>query len=189
MAKQLYQGKESVSGQPAGDEYIPGQRIREEAHGQLNFDGMERPVEDSGSLMPYPRSTDPLNYEDDIVWIHDPQDFDFVRVTTMLEYDPREAPYLWSWGPLMYLVGYSIHRPDAPPTRQPWGAYKWERRAFHVRIDNVGDSLGPRETRYGRGRPVDGVDPLTVFPGVYGEQNERTWGGPNPWGYFLTDRC
>lgn len=83
MAEQLYQGKESVIGQPAGDEYIPGQRIREEAHGQLNFDGMERPVEDSGSLMPDPRTTDSLNFEDDIVWIHDPQDFDFVRVTTM----------------------------------------------------------------------------------------------------------
>ena len=66
MAEQLHQGKESVIGQPANVEYIPGQRIREEAHGQLNFEGMERPVEDSGSLMQDPETIDPLTYEDEI---------------------------------------------------------------------------------------------------------------------------
>ena len=30
-----------------------------------------------------PRTIDPVTYEDDIVWIHDPHDIDFVRVTTM----------------------------------------------------------------------------------------------------------
>ena len=165
----------------------PGQQSHEEAHGQLSLEGLERaPDQDSGSSMQDPETIDPLTYEDEIVWIHEPQNFDFVRVTTLLEYDPSEAPYLWSWGPLMYLVGYSTHRPDAPPTRQPWGAYKWERRAFHVRIDNVGDSPKTRETGYESGCPKDSVDPLTVFQGASGEQNERAWGGSNPWGYFIT---
>ena len=79
--------------EPVEFENMPGRQIPDKADGQLTFEGMERlPVEDSGSHVPDTETVDPLTYEDDVAWTHDPQDFDFVRVTKLLEYNPKEAP-------------------------------------------------------------------------------------------------
>jgi hypothetical protein len=119
-----------------------------------------------------------LSAEVGIVWIESPAGHDYVRET----FYPCDSPD----GPPDFdgcrdtvenpgkpgtrrIVGYSTLSPDAfgPP---------WLRRIFWLKpYDRTDDPNGT----YRRGnKPWEGVDPLTVRPGEYGQHNARAWGIP-----------
>jgi Family of unknown function (DUF6009) len=71
-------------------------------------------------------------------------------------------------------VGYSVVWPDAP-SEKGWGWLGFTRREFFLKeYDRDSNPNGVYKT----GCPTEGVDPLTVYPGVPGEQNDRAWGEP-----------
>lgn len=107
-------------------------------------------------------------FEENIVWLADLADLDYVRESEAFAERPR--------GPIEFrgpgrLVGYSELRSDAPSTGGP-GPASFLRRVFWLKPYDRGE--GPDAT-YAAGTPAEAVDPRTVSPGVPGWQTCRSW--------------
>lgn len=113
-----------------------------------------------------------LKHEDRIVWTEDIEELDYVRETLVTDAGTRRRAVPWH-GPGRR-VGYSVLKADAPSGDGPG---MFIRRIFWVKeYDRSEHENGPYKT----GAPSEGVDPRTVKPGVWGEQNDRAWGGSVP---------
>lgn len=110
---------------------------------------------------------DQLTGEESIVWLEPPERFPYVRETVVMDAGTRRRPLSWKIMPGR-LVGYSVLRRDA----KSWMPGYFIRRAFWVKdYDRSEDPTGIYRT----GCPAEGVDPLTVAPGIPGAQNARAW--------------
>jgi hypothetical protein len=107
-----------------------------------------------------------LKGERQIVWLEDLSRFRFVRESLHKDMPPNKPPSQKAFcSRQSRIVGYAILDPDQRDSEK-------SRRLFIVRND---------DSRYRTpGCPWEGVDPLTVSPGVPGQQNERANGGPFP---------
>lgn len=116
---------------------------------------------------------DLLKHEVSIIWEEDPRRLDYVREKLDM-YPNRRRIRKWRGGGRR--VGYSVVGPGAPNERGFWGGWMgfYRREFFLEEHDRACDPAGVYET----GCPVEGVDPLTVRPGVAGVQNDRAWGAP-----------
>ena len=116
---------------------------------------------------------DELKDEAEIVWLMDPAQFRYVREKYEgFCHNRRGRPGRISGNER--LIGYAILKDDAPS----WYPRCFYRRVFVVRIPYT-DGSGkqhPGDPYEGSGAPCEGVDPLTVKPGVPGVQNDRAWG-------------
>jgi len=110
-----------------------------------------------------------LKYESEIIWLMDISEIPYVRELHNSNFSRRK-------GKIKYLhytvVGYSELQSNAPNTGLP-GFFA--RRIFWLK--EYDRYYQPNGT-YSAGCPVEGVDPLTVKPGVFGILNERAWGAP-----------
>lgn len=114
------------------------------------------------------RANEQLTGEDAIVWLEPPENFPYVRETVVMDAGTRRRPISWKNMPGR-LVGYSVLRPDA----ESWTPGYFTRRAFWVKeYDRSEDPTGVYRT----GCPAEGVDPLSVAPGIPGTKNTRAWG-------------
>ena len=114
-----------------------------------------------------------LRHELEIVWLEPPEDFEYVREGTWYLPTRQRKPHI-KLDIGSRVVGYAVLHPAAPNCGLP---SVFGRRIFFVRRTDI--QKHPGGTRR-PGCPVEGVDPLTVRPGVAGEQNERACGGPLP---------
>lgn len=116
-----------------------------------------------------------LKHESAIVWTQDVSDLEYVRqrVNCYARRRTGGMQFGMQFRSIGRRVGYSILTPDAPHSTGRW----WARREFWIsRDDRPFQPEGP----YQVGTPYEGVDPLTVAPGVLGLLTERAWGGPLP---------
>jgi Family of unknown function (DUF6009) len=113
-----------------------------------------------------------LRHEIQIVWEENPEDFDYVR--EIVDTYPHRRR-IKKWRGVGRRVGYSVVAPDAPNERGCLGGWLgFYRREFYLMPhDRAEDPTGVYET----GCPIEGVDPLTVRPGIPGQQNSRAWNG------------
>ena len=109
--------------------------------------------------------------EDAIVWVEDPERFDYVRewrIPTAQRRNPITAKRLGLDG---RVVGYTTLRRDAPNAGQNGLFY---RRIFWVKPYDRSEN--PDDV-YKTGTPAEGVDPRTLAPGVEGQLTDRAWNG------------
>lgn len=122
-----------------------------------------------------------LTLEVGIVWLEPPENHPYARE----DFYPCDSPD----GPTHYggclqdlgkpgepgtrrLVGWATLSPDAPPIPH-YAPPHWARRIFYVKEY---DRSNKPDGIYKDDKPWEGVDPLTVAPGVYGKHNDRAWG-------------
>jgi len=111
-----------------------------------------------------------------IVWLDSPDMFEYVRASVVDLPRRQECPAKWRV-PGYRMVGYSVLDKDAPSEDGLPGMFL--RRVFWLaEHDRPYEPLGCYRT----GCPAEAVDPFTVRPGVWGEQNERAWGQPTEHG-------
>lgn len=113
-----------------------------------------------------------LKHEAEIVWLEDVTQHRYVREKLDGFCHTRQGRPRVSANER--LVGYAVLAGDAPS----WYRRCFYRRVFVVRLPTT-DHTGarhPGDPYPGCGAPCEGVDPLTVKPGVPGEQNDRAWG-------------
>jgi hypothetical protein len=103
--------------------------------------------------------------EESIVWEQDPATLPYVR-ETLAYAGTRQRPVRWR-GPGRR-VGYAVPRADARSGHP--GTFT--RRVFWVKPYDRSEAP---DGIYRTGCPSEGVDPLTVAPGVPGEQTARAW--------------
>ncbi len=98
-----------------------------------------------------------------IHWDEPIDNLDYVRAS--MAYAGTRARGVPWYGPGRR-VGYAILRPDADNA----GLYYFDRRVFWLKdYDRDSDPGGVYET----GTPSEGIDPLTVAPGIWGEKTSR----------------
>ncbi len=109
-------------------------------------------------------SQDDIEDEEEIVWLIDPATMPYVRECIALV-SSRQRPLKKCNG--YQVVGYAV-LPAATPGRS-W----FKRRCFWLKeYDRYYQPAGT----YSVGTPAEGVDPLTVAPGVAGRKTDRSWG-------------
>ncbi|MBQ0867334.1 DUF6009 family protein [Streptomyces sp. RK75] len=110
-----------------------------------------------------------LAHEEELVWLENTEDLDYVRQTLDRVSSRRRQPPYHRDG---RLVGYATLTRDAKPSR---ASGTWLRRVFwlapHDR-DQDPDGL------YATGAPSEAVDPRTLKPTIKGYKTERSEGGP-----------
>ncbi|MFE0764209.1 DUF6009 family protein [Streptomyces smyrnaeus] len=110
-----------------------------------------------------------LAHEEELVWLENTEDLDYVRQTLDRVSSRRRQPPYHRDG---RLVGYATLTREAKPSR---ASGTWLRRVFwlapHDR-DQDPDGL------YATGAPSEAVDPRTLEPTVKGYKTERFEGGP-----------
>lgn len=111
-------------------------------------------------------SNDDIKHEAEIVWLFDPESMPYVRERVTIV-STRQRP-IKKYNDYK-VVGYAILKPDAPGKRM------FRRRFFWLKDY---DRYYQPQGIYSIGTPVEGVDPLTVAPGVAGQQTDRSWGVP-----------
>jgi hypothetical protein len=108
-----------------------------------------------------------LTQEESVVWTEDSATLPYVREYFEECAGTRQWPVRWT-GPGRR-VGYTVLRKDAESSHAP--GY-FARRVFWVNdYDRCNDPKGIYKT----GCPAEGVDPLTVAPGVPGTITRRAW--------------
>ncbi len=111
-----------------------------------------------------------LVHEAEVVWLEDPQAFDYVRQALDKVNTRKGKPRYERDG---RLVGYTNLAPTAP-RRTDSGLFA--RRTFyllpHDRPNQPDDPEGP----YRVGSPLEAVDPRTIGPGRPGEKTARSQG-------------
>ncbi len=112
-----------------------------------------------------------LSNEIDIIWLHDPKDFEYVRQTFRTGWDKPPTPKEFELEGQI-LVGYAINSKNQSATKR-W----YKHRIFYVKS---GDRYCQPQGVYQIGCPVEAVDPLTIKPGFPGIKNDRAWGGKKP---------
>jgi len=116
------------------------------------------------------KSDPPPENESEIVWLEDIEQFDYVREYLHQFAKTRQRPIPWN-GADERIVGYSVLCKDA----RSWSRGYFARRVFAVRTYDRSDDP---EGTYKKGTPCEAVDPRTIAPNKWGEQTERSWGGP-----------
>lgn len=111
-------------------------------------------------------SSDGLEHEERIVWVRDPREMEYVREKTGTA-GTRTQPYPKHRVGAGELVGYAVLTEDAPNVGRP-GTF--ERRYFTLKDHDRPQSGDTYES----GTPAEGVDPLTIFPGVAGKATLRS---------------
>lgn len=115
----------------------------------------------------YVTDEDLIQYEDDIVWLEDIGDIDYVR-ELLVRAGTRVRGVNWNDAD-GHLVGYSVLHRDAPSVA--WR--RFNRRVFYVtRWDRYYEAEGTYKNR----APDEAVDPRTVAPGVPGRKTPRSKG-------------
>lgn len=103
-----------------------------------------------------------LSGEVSIVWLEPPESFPYVRESVVMDAHTRRRPIPWKNMPGR-LIGYTVLH----PTAESWTPGWFIRRAFWVKpYDRSEAPAGVYRT----GCPAEGVDPLTVAPGVHGRR-------------------
>lgn len=124
--------------------------------------------------------TSGLSLENGIVWLESPELHEYVREV----FYPCDTPD----GPTIYegcrqelgnpgepgerrVIGWATLPKDAPPIPH-YSRCCWARRIFYVKEYDRSN----RPDAFNGDKPWEGIDPLTVAPGKYGEHNDRAWG-------------
>ncbi|GGO98709.1 hypothetical protein GCM10012280_63480 [Wenjunlia tyrosinilytica] len=116
-------------------------------------------------------SEDELLHEDQLVWLEDPTDLDYVRQSLDRLPTRRGKPAYHRDG---RMIGYARLAPQAKPSRSS-GTFR--RRVFWLLPhDRDSDPQG----LYATGAPAEAVDPRTLAAGSKGRKTERSEGGPPP---------
>ena len=119
-----------------------------------------------------------LKGEARIVWLRNPEELPYVRELVWEHFTRRQGcppKRMVPDVPGAVLVGYSELDPDARHNRVGPGYFT--RRIFWLKdYDRALDPVGV----YSIGSPIEGVDPLTVAPGVPGRKTSRSSGHPLP---------
>lgn len=145
---------------PHPEDRIPGQRydtldkpVRRTRQSDPAHTRVRRDPADAGQSDPN------LQYEEEIVWLEDPERFTFVRVLrTTAPY--RQRGIRWSsLGIAGELVGYATLTKGAPSRQSGY----FERRLFYIHPEER-----PEHPSYVGGLPHKAVDPRTVRPGIPG---------------------
>lgn len=108
--------------------------------------------------------------EESIVWLENPERFDYVRQT--VEYKATRQRGIgrrtWNGNRNQWAVGYATLRADAP-SHDPG---RFRRRVFWV---TPWDRSEQPDGKYRTGAPGEAVDPRTVKPGKVGRMTRRAW--------------
>jgi len=109
-----------------------------------------------------------ISQELSIHWDEPIENLDYVR-QSMAYSGTRSRPVTWR-GPGRR-VGYAVLQPDADNVGRHRGSF--DRRVFWLKdYDRDSDPNGVYQT----GVPSEGIDPLTVAPGIWGEKTPRASG-------------
>jgi len=117
-----------------------------------------------------PMPVSELADEEEIVWLEGIDHLPYVREVVYEYANFRQRPIRWTGSGR--LVGYSTLRQDARSRTPGW----FVRRVFLVQPHDRSEQ--PNGT-YVTGCPGEGVDPLTVAPGIRGKITRRAWGCDN----------
>lgn len=109
-----------------------------------------------------------VQHEDQIVWLHDPAQYRWVREIVSLR-GTRSRPTTTVGNCGARVIGYATLTPKAP---SKFGRGTFERRVFYLSKND----FMPGNAYLRGGAPCEAVDPLTVAPGVPGCLTKRKAG-------------
>lgn len=108
-----------------------------------------------------------LDYEVRIEWEKDPEQYDYVRVSTKTVGTRKQGVPT----PVGVRVGYSVLSDNAPNIGRP-GTF--QRRVYWLKEhDRAFEPEGVYET----GTPAEAIDPTTIEPGKPGSMTDTAWNG------------